>query len=279
LRSTRARPTGSWNRMRPNLEISTVIGCRIACSYCPQKTLVQRYRERPTPDRVMSLETFQRCLETVPVEVDIIFAGMAEPWLNPACTDMLEHAHAKGHRVAVYTTLLGMSPGDVERISRVPLYEFCIHLVDGDGQMNLEPTPDFLDVLKMSIRMIPKVGFALHGSLHPAVKAALGRDQPDGSGALISRAGNLPDRSIPKKTGKLMCSACGPKIDHNVLLPNGDVALCCMVYDLKHIIGNLVNGTYESIFISEEYLRVMKGLAGDESIDIACRNCEVSVPA
>lgn len=265
--------------MRPNLEITTVIGCRVACSYCPQKTLVNRYRERPTHEHAMSLEMFQRCLEKVPVQVDIIFAGMAEPWLNKACTDMLVHAHAKGHRVAVYTTTLGMTPDDVERIRQVPVYEFCIHLPDGDGQMNLESTPEFIDVLKLCINRIPNVGFALHGSLHPAVKAALGRDQPDGSGALISRAGNLPDRSILRKTGKLMCSACGPKIDHNVLLPNGDVALCCMVYDLKHVIGNLATGTYESLFVSDEYQRVMKGLDGDESVDIACRNCEMSVPA
>ena len=266
--------------MKPNLEITTVIGCRIACSYCPQKTLVGQYANRTSPDKSMSVETFKECLDKVPLDVDIIFAGMAEPWLNKNCTDMVLYAHQKGHRVAVYTTTFGMTLGDVQRLSKVPFYEFCIHLVDEEGRMNLNPRfPGFLEVLRLCANLIPNVGFALHGRLHPLVRAALMRDVPDGSAALISRAGNLPDRAIAKKTGKLMCSACGPKIDHNVLLPNGDVALCCMVYDLKHVLGNLKTRTYESLFTGKEYSRVMRGLAGDESIDIACRNCEMSVPA
>jgi len=83
----------------------------------------------------------------------------------------------------------------------------------------------------------------------------------------------------PRKTGKIKCSACGPKLDHNVLLPNGNVALCCMIYDLKHIVGNLLTGTYDSLFESEEYKKVLRGQAGDESVDIACRSCELAVPA
>ena len=114
------------------------------------------------------------------------------------------------------------------------------------------------------------------GPLHPEVRAVVG-DVNDGSAGLISRAGNLVAKAIPRKTGKLECSSCGPRIDHNVLLPDGSVALCCMVYDLKHVIGSLLTGSYASLFESEEYARVMRGLSGDESIDIACRNCEVSV--
>lgn len=264
--------------MSANLEISTVVGCRVMCSYCPQKTHIRQYARRGPGDHVMSMATFQAALKTVPVNVDIIFAGMAEPWLNPECSEMLLWAYSKGHRVAVYTTLAGMTIQDVEKISQRPLYEFCIHLPDAGGQMNIDPDLNYLDVLRYCIKRITTVGFSMHGKLHPLVQEALGFKVKDGSAALISRAGNLADRAIGFKHGPLMCSACGPKIDHNILLPNGDIVLCCMVYDLKHILGNLTSQSYESLFTGEEYQRVMRGLAGDESIDIACRNCELSVP-
>jgi radical SAM protein with 4Fe4S-binding SPASM domain len=49
-----------------------------------------------------------------------------------------------------------------------------------------------------------------------------------------------------------------PFYDHNVLLPNGDVVLCCMDYSLKHIIGNLLTDDYDSLYLSSELIKIMK---------------------
>jgi len=46
-----------------------------------------------------------------------------------------------------------------------------------------------------------------------------------------------------------------------------------MDYGLKHVLGNLISGDYNSLFRSAEFLRVKKGLR-DESLDILCRYCE-----
>ena len=143
--------------------------------------------------------------------------------------------------------------------------------------MRLPVTEDYLAVLLECRAQIPNCTFMTAGNLHPAVQTAIG-NVSDGSNSLISRAGNLPDRAIPNKHGALKCSACGHRINHNVLLSNGNVALCCMVYDLKHVLGNLLKQSYEDLFASSEYNRVLNGLAGDESIDIACRKCEISAP-
>ena len=40
---------------------------------------------------------------------------------------------------------------------------------------------------------------------------------------------------------------CLEKLYHNVVLPNGDVSLCCMDYGLEHIIGNLLDQEYEDV--------------------------------
>lgn len=81
--------------------------------------------------------------------------------------------------------------------------------------------------------------------------------------------------AIPRKTGVLKCTSCTDDLNHNVLMPNGDVLLCCMDYDQKHVIGELNTMKYQQLFTSKEYIRIRAGLR-DESIDILCRNCEVS---
>ncbi len=245
------------------------------CDYCPQVVHVTAYRERGG-DRVMSLETFKRALSTVPRDVTIMFAGMAEPWLNPAASDMVLHAHAEGYPVDVYTTTSGMTLADVEKIRGVPFLGFCVHVPDRDGRMHLAVTDEYLAVLAACLKAIPDHHFSAIGPVHPRVREVIGRDVNDDAGGLYSRAGLL--RAVPKKTGALRCTACGPRLDHNVLLPSGDVALCCMLYDLKHVLGNLVTGTYAGLFEGDEYRRVVRGLAGDESVNLACRTCEVSGP-
>lgn len=52
----------------------------------------------------------------------------------------------------------------------------------------------------------------------------------------ISRAGNLFETK--RKEGNLKCSV--SNYDNNVMMPNGDVYLCCMDYSLKHKLGNLL---------------------------------------
>lgn len=258
--------------MTPNIEISTVIGCKMGCDYCPQKLHVKEYLKR-SRETVMSLETFGDCLYQIPTHVEILFAGMAEPWLNPDCTEMVLLAHKLGHRIGVYTTCEGMTLQDVDKIRNIDFLHFCLHLPDADGIMKFNVTPEYLEVLKACLR-IPKRNFMCIGKVHPLVEAITG-PVTDSSHTLISRAGNLKTLAITRKTGKLECSATGPTINHNVLLPNGDVLLCCMMYDSSHILGNLLKDSYESLFTSDEYKRVMKGLQ-DESIDIKCRYCEIA---
>jgi hypothetical protein len=46
---------------------------------------------------------------------------------------------------------------------------------------------------------------------------------------------------------ELMTCNCVERLYHNVLLPNGDVSLCCMDYGLKYVLGNLYNQEYNDI--------------------------------
>ena len=257
-----------------SLEISTVVGCKMMCSYCPQKLHIKNYGLGSTSKVTkMGLDTFQACLSKVPADVEVCFAGMAEPFLNESCVDMILMAHSLGYTVDVYTTTLNMARSTTDAIKHVPFRHFCLHLPDADGLMKMSITPEYLANLSYCVANIKHTKMVI-GTIHPEVMAVVGH-VPDSTSSLYSRAGNLPGRELPKKSGQLECSSCGPKIDHNVLLPNGDVVLCCMDYGSDHILGNLTVNTYEDLFKSKSYLEVMSGLK-DESSDIICRRCEIS---
>ena len=256
--------------MTPNLEISTVVGCKMACDYCPQKIHVNNYKG----GRVMTIEDYATCMAKVPSYVDIHFAGMAEPWLNTEATNMVLMAHEQGHRISVYTTLANVTVNDIDLIKHIDFIHFCLHLPDRDGVMKFNVTQNYLDVLLYAMMMIPKRNFVCIGKIHPLVELITGF-VPDSSNTLISRAGNIKTLSISPKKGALKCSAMSAKLDHNILLPNGEVLLCCMDYGQQHVLGNLLEIGYEDLFNSNEYHRIKSGLL-DENIGILCRTCEIA---
>lgn len=263
-----------------NLEISTVIGCAMKCGYCPQSIHINNYAQKVGGGAksnksayTLTLQNYIKYLSTVPTHVDIVFAGMAEPFLNPDAVKMIDHAFYKGHIISLYTTGAGLSLDDANNLKNYNFNHFCLHLPDGDGIMNLKITPEYLEVLK--VLMTLQKNIMCIGNLHPEVEKITG-PVPDGSNGLFSRGGTLTHLMPPRKTGKITCSACTEKLNHNILLPNGDVLLCCMDYAQKHVIGNLNEITYQDLFNTDEYNRIQTGLK-NETIDILCRTCEVSI--
>jgi hypothetical protein len=66
-----------------------------------------------------------------------------------------------------------------------------------------------------------------------------------------------------------------PFYDSNVVMPNGDVHLCCMDYGGKHILGNLIRDSYESLHMSSVMGNIIKVNKQCEfSEGTICRKCE-----
>ena len=241
------------------------------CSYCPQNLHVKEYTKK-TREVLMSLDTFELCLSKIPKHVDIIFAGMAEPFLNKQCADMMVLANNLGYKVGVYTTGVGVTASDIAKIKDINFLYVCLHVPDGKGDMKIKIDEGYIDTLKMVLPIVTQK--MCIGKIDERVKEVVG-DVIDGSVGLFSRAGNLKSLAIPKKVGVLGCSACGEKLDHNILLPNGEVLLCCMDYGQESVLGNLTNCTYDELFNSEQYKLIQQGLK-DDSSNIICRRCEIS---
>ena len=262
--------------MLKTLEITTRIGCKNMCRYCPQKLLIQQYH-KVKGDYIMSFQTFKTCIDKLPKDVRIDFSGMAEPWLNKEATKMLLYAYKSGFgNIAVYTTCVGMTLQDVGKIKNIPYSVFMVHLADADGNAKILITKEYLNVLTaIKNSGIHNIKYMTMGKLHPKLKAqfdGLLKEIP-----MLSRGGNLDD-SIAKvtKRGSIECIA---GLQHNVLLPNGDVILCCMDYGLKHKIGNLLTDQYKDLFSSKEMKVVINKLSDTDAGDLICRHCEYAIEA
>jgi FkbM family methyltransferase len=256
-----------WNTWpAATLEVTTSVpakGCVVDCVFCPQRTLEKVYRGK----RTMTLEDFQRMIETVPREVRITFSGFIEPWMNKNCSAMVLYAHDRGHPVSVFTTGVGMSVEDAESIAHIPFAGepnggFTLHLPDSEMLARHPITPGYIRTLtwfrdnqhRIQNFRVMSMGADLHLDIRHLFSAPP-------AGTMWDRAGNLSRESLLKPDlvplqhrwnriehtdGPRTCG-CVEHLYHNVLLPNGDVSLCCMDYGLEHIIGNLNSQTYEQI--------------------------------
>jgi hypothetical protein len=253
------------NYPAPTLEITTIIpekGCVVDCVFCPQRTLQKSYKGK----RFMTLNDFKKAVDKLPQEVRVTFAGFTEPWLNKDCTNMVLYAHEKGHPVSIFTTGIGMSIDDIERIKHIPFAGnpngcFTLHLPDQERKAKHPITKRYIEV----IEHFGKIQNEIHnfttmcmGTVHEDVRHVF-----DSAPVydMWSRAGNLVGEMIMKPEllerraewriadhgKKPMTCGCLEKMYHNVMLPNGDVSLCCMDYGLKHILGNLYKQDYEDI--------------------------------
>lgn len=279
------------NEMYDNarMSITTVIGCRVQCAFCPQVLLMDRYEEKNNVGKItwgepimMTFETFKICIDKIPTNVPIYFAAFAEPWLNPECTKMMLYAYQKGHRIGVYTTLVGMKTEDVDQFKHIPFEVFDIHLPDVQKYAKIAITNQFLEVLERLSQEIPNVTYMSMEDVPTQIEQIIGKNKLQDS-FMHNRAGNNElGHKTPKKYGPLLCGLASKNgvnlLNQNELLPNGDVALCCMDYGLDHILGNLVTSNYEDLFKSEEFHRVQQKLAAQDS-DIMCRKCICSVKA
>ena len=272
----------------PSIEITTSVpqgGCTVDCLICPQKLLIDTY----AGERHLKLDNFKRLLDKIPEEIVIIFSGFVEPWLNKHATDMVYYAHEKGHNIAVYTTGVGMHPEDVERLTKIPYYwdnrngvgGFCLHLPDAEGVGRHPITPLYIKTLNKIAELRNGLAhfscMSMGRTLHPEVAHMFPKFwYPE----FFNRAGNLtrelklkPDlakfknvyKDTPVADSPRTCG-CVEHLYHNVLLPNGDVSLCCMDYGQDYIIGNLYNQEYDDIMPSP-----------GTSFDL-CKSCHMGVP-
>lgn len=178
---------------------------------------------------------------------------------------MLSLALEKGFRVGVWTTCVGMK--DWARVANLLLCfkahveTVCVHLADGVYMATSQAASDtrgsFIHALQA-------------GGITPELYSM--RD----TSTHVDRAGLVQIGKAPvRHTGPIKCSY-SDDYSHNVILPNGDVHLCCMDYGLKHKLGNLFEQTWPEL-----RTHVIDDIAirNHTQTDTICRKCHGAVPA
>ncbi len=279
--------TGNKRGMRfGSIEITTNIGCSINCRYCPQKTLLKSYfsgnKERESN---MSVNTFERCLDFFPESHDISFGGMSEPFLNVNTIRMIELACKRGRKVSLYTTLVGLNEGDVDKLLSLPLEFVVIHCADKRGYAKIPQTKDYYKLFEKIINAKKSNGQRFVNMCNAQAEAddrliSLCQGKYEIFTTMTDRAGNIKEEGLIKKkidNGQIRCGNMGEKMDSNIILPDGTVLLCCMDYGMKHVLGNIFKNSYEELMCGDEMIKVKKGLQGDSKVDLLCRKCSYAV--
>jgi hypothetical protein len=240
------------------------------CRYCPQLALSSAYRG----PRRMTMVTFERCMETVPADVRIDFAGFSEPWVNPDCGGMLNFAAAKGHPISMYTTLVGVGAEDLEDLAAVEYNEFVLHLPDAEGNSPMPTTKHYVDlvrqVLAAKIRTRNRFSISCHGTIHPALADLVAGFPFDNQ--MIDRAGHLDIGPKTERSGERGLKCGISDLNCNVLLPDGSVVLCCMDYGLEYVLGNLLAQDYAEIRDGATLRQIREKLASGEG-PLLCHRC------
>lgn len=273
------------------LELTTIVGCPLMCSFCPQDKLRKSYRGES--ERKLTLESLKVILGNVDRRTRIDFSGMSEPWANEECTSMLRYALQNGFKIAVYTTLYGMTMHDADEVRAICLQysqqieTFCVHLPDKNRNMKgWRLTPDWVyaytTLSTMRLPTYREMTMDGRGEIDPAL-ASFVRETPffvpiDRAGSLSESGSHQEQGLIPKRVRHEVAVKCKstPYYNRNVVFPNGDVVLCCMDYERKHVLGNLLVEHMDEI-LHGEVLAVIKKVNhqpaySDRSICKRCSN-------
>jgi radical SAM protein with 4Fe4S-binding SPASM domain len=235
----------------------------------------------------MDFESFKHYLSMIPKSTQIDFSGMSEIFQNQYAVDMIKYVDEQGYDMVFYTTLAGLSMKNFEQIKDILFkYQIILHLPDNDGFTKIQITEEYLEVLNALV--FSKFGSDLpivsntYTTVHQKViDSGIRMDVLNpisliNNDFLISRGNNLNNvKQVIKKEGNIICLNGGP--DHNILLPNGDVLLCCMCYNLEDniILGNLNEDSYENIMNSNK-IKEIKRKMNTYDENIICRYCEKS---
>lgn len=273
----------NYQRYKNVVQVTTVIGCNVNCRYCPQDKLVKAYyKENKNRKRLLSLSDYKICLEKLPKDTLIEFAGMSEPFQNQECIEMMRLTDQMGFEMSLFTTLKGCNMKIMQEIKDMNIKETVIHVADSKGYANIPVTKESLELLEYVIDLKKKDGSSF-------VNLVNSQCEPDSSVAkicngkfyisyngLYDRAGNLDGEKdlhkSPFKAGKVMCEP-SPNLTNNILLPDGSLLLCCNDYSMEHVIGNLLDESYEEIMNGDRLKSIKNRMLCKEDGSLLCRKC------
>ena len=163
--------------MNNSVDITTNIGCRVQCKFCPQDDSMSNYAMKNELEQIkfgnpvlMSNPTIEKIKKKIPKNVLIRFSGFTEPFLNPECGKMIKYASDNGYQIQLYSTLVGMTSNDVDILNAVNPEKFVIHLADSEKYAKI-PLALHKEILKKIVSShMENVFFMTMGTIPDEIK-------------------------------------------------------------------------------------------------------------
>lgn len=278
-----------------HLNVTTTGRCSADCIYCPQAQFGAAMQVRPA---YLSPAEFAALLPNLAsTRFDgVSFGGFSEPFENPDIVDLLSLAAEQSFAgaLSVYSNGAFLTPEVVRAARHLPLarVDVSCHPLEAETyrrtRRHLDPALvyDNLVFLLQNRSNIAELVVSVTGPFGGAAAMAELEALCVRFGArferraLHSRAGLLGvGRREPVRQGPFRCA----KFDFGkpVLVPGGDLSLCCQDFSLSYIIGNLHWQSFGDIMetspLRRHVLDVAAGRVADPSLH--CYQCVFCVPS
>ncbi|WP_033171369.1 radical SAM/SPASM domain-containing protein [Selenomonas sp. ND2010] len=264
---------------RPVIEITPRIGCSVNCHFCPQELFLRTYNKLNRDcKKEMSIDDFKYYVDKTPEDCIIDFSGFVEPFLAHDGVEMIKYAYEKGRDIRLFTTLVGLTLEGFKQIEDIPFKFVVLHIPDVKKYANIPLTKEYFEILQYVILKKKKDGMPFvdmancQAEPNPDVVKLIENRFPI-SWQLIDRAGNLEGdelQSVVANENNIYCTR-ALNMNHNVLLPNGDLLLCCMDFGMKRVLGNLKSQDYEEVLRGITMGKVIEENKNEG--DLLCRKC------
>ncbi len=263
------------------VEFTLQVGCPVGCDFCPQSLFLKKYISHEKKFTINSFKQALSNLKNSPVKV-IQFSGYSEPVYHENLPDFINLSVEAEFEVEIFTTLKGFNTECLKKVKDLPIKWYIsvqpLGVQNRKGLKDEEAWNNIKSFLDLNLKFQP---------ILRCVNFNLSKDQKNQLNEKVkkmgiknilypnfeTRAGNITRNSINKFEKKLLCK-------NNmtpVILPNGDVSLCCMDFGLKHIIGNIFNDSFKNILLSDSCQKILKVMSRKEKGELLCHHCEFSI--
>ena len=209
----------------------------------------------------------------------VSFGGMAEPFHNPQCADMIKYTYEKGYRVYLFTTLMGMTLEDFEKIKDVKFDFFELHIPDKQNNCHFVIDNIYKELLVKMQSRFHTYSYSCHGDVHPEIESLI--DATKRAGLILGdRAGNLDIgmKRVEREAPFLCAHGFEDMLNQwiPVMCPDGTLVACCNDYGMRHQFGNLINDSWDHISKQQEFQRFRQSWE-DNTVKSLCNHCGSAV--
>jgi len=244
------------------------------CTYCPQDDYIKSFKSNyPDEFKVLTQEVFLDCIKNISPTVLIKWTGFTEPLYSKDIQFFCEYLYAHGYQQSISTTLKGTKNSVEWFVNHAHMFsQITLHLPDSDGLMKCKVDQSYISnfesILSNPNTPLDKIDFFLIGeSFEKNIEKIISKYIKDrvidkkmvikakvlntrNSSVTLDSSGlkNVEFRSKVKKTKSEEFYCAYRRLNQGVLLPNGEVALCCQDYKLEYILGDVKKQNLDNLY-------------------------------